>query len=104
MFFCLFVCLFCPFGAAPGAYGGSHARGLIRAVAAGLHHSSQQHWILHPLSEARDPAHNLMVPSWIRFPCTMMGTPECVFLKDFCLFKMSELFNVFNFSKKRIAA
>ena len=27
------------FGAAPAAYGGSQARGRIRAVAAGLHHS-----------------------------------------------------------------
>ena len=36
-----------------------------------LHHSSQQHHILNPLSEARDWAHNLMVPSWIHFPCAM---------------------------------
>ena len=35
-FVCLFVCLF---GAAPVAYGGSQARGLVGAVAAGLHHS-----------------------------------------------------------------
>ena len=30
-----------------------------------LHHSSQQHWILNLLSEARDRTHNLMVPSQI---------------------------------------
>ena len=30
-----------------------------------LHHSSQQHQILNPLSKARDRTHNLMVPSWI---------------------------------------
>ena len=30
-----------------------------------LPHSSQQHQILNPLSEARDQTHNLMVP-WIR--------------------------------------
>ena len=62
------------------AYGGSQARGLIGAVAAkpmpepqqrgsrvsDLHHSSQQHQILNPLSGARDRTHNLMVPSWIR--------------------------------------
>ena len=30
---------FYPFGAAPAAYGGSQARGLIRAVATGLYHS-----------------------------------------------------------------
>ena len=31
-----------------------------------LHHSSEQCWILNPLSEARDRAHNLMLPSRIR--------------------------------------
>ena len=36
------------------AYGGSQARGQIRALAAGLHHSSQQHQILNPLSRAKD--------------------------------------------------
>ena len=55
--------------AAPLAHGGSQARGLIGAVASGLHHShsnldpshvfdlhcsSWQRWILNPLSEARD--------------------------------------------------
>ena len=35
---CLFVC-FLLFRAAPLAYGGSQARGPIRATAAGLHHS-----------------------------------------------------------------
>ena len=44
----LFLCLFASSRAAPTAYGGSKARGLIRAVAAGLHqnHSntgSEQH-------------------------------------------------------------
>ena len=41
-FVCLFVCLFCLFAfsrATPVAYGGSQARGLIGAVAAGLHQS-----------------------------------------------------------------
>ena len=33
-----------------------------------LHHSSQQHWILNPLGEARDRTLNLMVPSQICFP------------------------------------
>ena len=36
--FFLCVCV-CVFRAAPMAYGGSQARGLIRAVAASLHHS-----------------------------------------------------------------
>ena len=59
--FCLFVCLFAFSRAAPAACGGSQARGLIRAIAAGLrqshttrdpscifdlHHSSQQCRIL----------------------------------------------------------
>ena len=30
---------FCPFRVAPAAYGGSQARGLIGAIAAGLQHS-----------------------------------------------------------------
>jgi len=40
-----------------------------------LHHSSQQHLILNPLSEARDWTHNLVVRSQIRFLCATMGTP-----------------------------
>ena len=64
----IYICLF---RAVPTAYGGSQARGPISAAAAGLHtshiamqglsrihdlqyHSSQQHQILNPLSEARD--------------------------------------------------
>ena len=39
-------------------------------------HSSQQHWILNPLIEARDQIHNLMVPSKIRFRCATTGTPQ----------------------------
>ena len=39
-----------------------------------LHHSSRQHQVLNPLSEARDRTRNFMVPSWICFRCTMMGT------------------------------
>ena len=72
-FYFLFIYLFFVFllflWAAPAAYGGSQARGLIRAVATGLrqshsnagsepicnlHHSSRQHRILNPLSKARD--------------------------------------------------
>ena len=75
-----FFCLFSFSGAAPVAYGGSKARGLIRAVfpayagatatrdpsrICDLPHSSQQHKILNPLSEVRDRTHNFMVPCWI---------------------------------------
>ena len=78
------------------AYGGSQAGGLIRATATGLHHShsntgpshiwdlhhsSQQHQILNPLSVARDQTWNLMVPSRIHFQCATMGIPlEMVFI------------------------
>ena len=40
-----------------------------------LHHSSQQRRILNPVREARDRTRNPMVPSWIHFHCTTMGTP-----------------------------
>ena len=40
-----------------------------------LRHSSQQHQILNPLSEARDRTCNLMVPSPIPFHWAMTGTP-----------------------------
>ena len=36
---CIIYIVFCPFRAAPKAYGGSQARGLIEAVAARLHQS-----------------------------------------------------------------
>ena len=80
------------FRAAWAACGSCQARGLIGAAAAGLHHShsntrskshlwpthhsSRQHWILNPLSDARDWTLNLMVPSRICFHCSMMETPK----------------------------
>jgi len=67
MVFCrVFFGLFAFSRTAPVAYGASQARGLIRTVAAGLHHSSQQRRILNPLSKTRDQTHNLVVPSRIR--------------------------------------
>ena len=80
-FFGGFVCLFVfwSFRAMPAAYGGSQARGQIRAIPAGLHHSHsnvrseptlrltpQLTRILNPLSKARDGTHVLMDTSWIR--------------------------------------
>ena len=50
-----------------------------------LHHSSQQRWILHPLSKARDQTCNLMVPSRIRFCCTTMGIPRLSIFKTLIL-------------------
>ena len=87
-----FSVFFCLFRSAPAAYGGSQARGRIGAVAAGLHHrhsNTRSQPCLQPtpqlmampildlLSEARDQTRNLMIPSWIRFRCAMMGTPAC---------------------------
>ena len=65
----LFCFVFCPFRATLGAYGSSQASGCIRAATTSLrhshtmqdlshvcnlYHSSWQHQILNPLSEARD--------------------------------------------------
>jgi len=74
LFFFLFS-FFCLFRAALMAYGGSQARGRIRATAASLHHSSRQHQILNPLSEVRDQSCILMDASQICFLCTTTGTP-----------------------------
>ena len=41
-----------------------------------LHHSSWQHWLLNPLSEARDQTRNLEVPNWIYFCCTITRIPK----------------------------
>ena len=41
-----------------------------------LHLGSRPHWILHPLSEARDRTCHLMVTSQIRFRCATTGTLE----------------------------
>ena len=91
----IFIYLFLLFRAAPMAYGGSQAKGLIRPTAAGLlayaiampdpsyvydlHHRSWQHWILNPLSETGNQTHNLMVPGWICFCCATTGTPSLAF-------------------------
>ena len=57
------------------------------------HHSSWQHWILNPLSEARDQTHNLVVPSRIHFLCATMGTPSLpIFKSRFFFFFDIELY------------
>ena len=92
-FFCLFVC-FVIFRAAPSAYGGSQARVRLElqlpaststatpdpSHVCDLHHSLCQRRILTPLSKTGDRTLNLMAPSWIRFCCAMMGTPQKSFL------------------------
>ena len=40
-----------------------------------LHHSSRQHWILNPLSEARDRTHMLMDTRWVCYRWATTGTP-----------------------------
>ena len=72
LFYLIIYFDFCLFRTTPLAYGGSQARGQIGGAAAGLHHShsnarsephlwphhrSQQHWLLNPLSRARDQTH-----------------------------------------------
>ena len=81
-FYFLFAFFICIFRATPAAYGGSHARGGIGAVASSLrcclsnarseprlqsNHSSWQDWILNPLSEARDRTCILVDTSQIPF-------------------------------------
>ena len=72
------------------AYGGSQARGWIKlkppacntamvmpdlSCICDLRHSSWQHWILNPLSKARDWTWVAMDASQIHFFCAMTGTP-----------------------------
>ena len=93
----VFCCCFCLFRAALTGYGGSQARGQIRAVAAGLclSHSNTRSEpclrptpqlkatpILSPLSEARDWNCVLMDASQIRFCWATMETPQRAILND----------------------
>ena len=91
--------IFCLFRTAPMAYGGSQARGQIRAVAPGLHHSHNHmgskpclqptpqltaigvtsSQILNPLTEARDWTYILMDTSLIRFHWATVGTSFFIF-------------------------
>ena len=48
-----------------------------------FHHSSQQRWILNPLSEARDQTHTLMDTSWVCNPLSHNGN-ACN--SDFCAY------------------
>ena len=41
-----------------------------------FYHSSQQRWILNPLSRARDQIHILMDTSWIHYHWATMGTSK----------------------------
>ena len=84
----IFIYLFLLFGATPTAYGSSHAgvKSELQLPAyttattmqdtsciCGLHHSSQQCWILNPVRETRDQAHILLDTSQVQ---THWGTME----------------------------
>ena len=71
-FYFLFIYFFF-LGAAPVAYGSSHARSWIGAVAAHLHCSLLQCQILNPLSKAEDWTHILMDISWVLNPLCHSG-------------------------------
>ena len=73
------VVFFLGFRAALEAYGSSQAGGRIGAVAADLHHSSQQHQILNPLSEARNQTCILMDTSQVCYCWATTGTPHVPF-------------------------
>ena len=75
----VFFFFFWLFRTTPTAYVSSQARALIGDIAADLHHSSQQHQIINPLSEVRDQTHILMDASWICFCFTTTGTPDFFF-------------------------
>ena len=51
-----------------------------------LHHSPWQHWILNPLSKARDWNCNLMDTSQVQYCWAIMGTPNSLFLSFFFFF------------------
>ena len=83
--FCFFIFLF---RAIPVAHRSSQARGQIRAIASGLHHSnkdlshicrlyhsSRQCWTSNLLIEAGDQTHILMGTSRIHSCCATVGIP-----------------------------
>ena len=91
-----FFFFFWLFSVAPEAYGGSQdgVKWELQLLAyttatatpdpscfCNLHHSSPQHEILNPLSEARDWTCNPMLPSWIYFHWAMMGTPPAFWIE-----------------------
>ena len=94
----MFCFVFSILGPHPPHYGSSQARGQIRALAAGLHHShsnaeSEPHLRSTPqLTATPDPwptergqgsnphPHGYWLDS---FPCTTMGTPRCQYYSEF---------------------
>ena len=94
----VFVFCFLLFRVEPEAYGGSQARGLIRAQlldyttatamqdpshVCHLHHSSRQCRIPDSLSKAKDETCIFMDTSWIHFHQSKTGTPRTVIKERF---------------------
>ena len=76
-----FSLFFCFWGAALAAHGSSQARDPIRAVAAGLHHSSWQGQISNPLSKASDWTRILRETGSVCHHWATMGTLREALLK-----------------------
>ena len=88
---CWFVCSFVAFLGPhlqhmgvprPGVESELQLPAYSTAIATPDQSRSWQHWILNPLSKARDQTHNLMVPSRICFPCATTGTPKTAIFKE----------------------
>ena len=88
----LLLFLFVFFRAAPAAYGNPQARGWIWTAATSLrhshgktrsklrlwpNHSSQQRWILNPLSKVMDWTRVLMDTRWVHYHWATTGTSWC---------------------------
>ena len=83
-FIFLFYFIFCLLKAAPAAYGGSQARGQIKAVAAGLHHShSNARSLTHRARPGIEPASFWILVRFVS-PEPQQELPKLAF-KYYCL-------------------
>ena len=71
-------------GAAASCLCHSHSNSTSEPHLQPAYHSSQQHWILNPLSQARDQTCILMHTSWVHYHWATMGIPFSVFFVLFC--------------------
>ena len=63
-----------------------------------LHHNSWHHWILNPLSEARDQIRVLTDTSRVHFHCTIAGTPTGAYFNSNLLLSAFDSNKLFSFS------